>query len=96
MIQTMYKRKLQPVEAIQWTGDNSSEVKSFLDLTWDSKIEGTFIFYQKNYNSLVIEVGDWIVEEQGVYHTCKAEDLNRMYMTSTEYRELRKEQLREQ
>ena len=67
MIQT-FKRKSQPVRAVQWQGTNLDEVAELIPHHYDKQLIGPqakFLYVFTGIGRKVVAVGDWIVEPHG-------------------------------
>lgn len=86
MIQDFVRVPIE-VEAVQWTGDNPTEVNLWAEAT-------IFVAYGTRYGQIVefygyvdgrfkwtnIKVGDWIVREQGIYTCYTNEDFQKRFV----------------
>ena len=73
-----YRKKLNEVEAIQWTGrDNYSEIVTFTGLDEDRirLVENSLTIYCVNYQTIKVELNDYIVKDNHGDFYCLKEDL---------------------
>lgn len=63
----MYKKKASPVEAIQFTGSFTDDLRSFLTSKDVATIEDGKLVIRYGPYRQVFEVGDWLVRGEDVF-----------------------------
>lgn len=80
-----YRKKLEVVEALQWTGDNLEEILSFAEGSLESTIDfyGKPILVLTNYKGpLRVDTGDYIVQIADIprqFYPCSKKDFEDKY-----------------
>lgn len=85
-----YRKKPVVVEAMQWTGDNPSEVEAFTD--YDGLVRflppGSYagerstsahLWVDANRTMLPLEVGEWIIRDSRGFYPCKPDIFEATY-----------------
>jgi len=68
-----YTKKPVTVEAVQWTGKNIDEMKTFMDSSSRNGLteNDVIIFLPSNQAAVYIHVGCWLIKDDGKFITCK-------------------------
>ncbi len=92
MAQKYRKKNPQPVEAMQWTGDNLQEIKGWTgeDLFEQSGDE-FFLYVAANKAWLTIQVNEWILKDKLGFYPCA----DSVFQESYELNEPHEEALRQ-
>ena len=78
-----YRKKPVVIEAIQWTGDNYSEVYEFLE--WEDEGEmGEWFNIETKEGTMTAFIGDWIIKEpfptgDRDFYPCKPDVFEKTY-----------------
>lgn len=73
-----YVKKPVVIEAVQWTGNNIKEIKSFCDAT--AEFDGAWLFIHTLEGKMLAHPGDWIIKGiQGEFYPCKSDIFNTTY-----------------
>ena len=80
----LYISKPVQIEAVQWTGENTDEIKQFA--TSDENVSfqgGNTLFVNTNHGLTVAEVGDYIIKSsKGEFYPCKPDVFAEKYERS--------------
>lgn len=81
-----YKAKPVTIEAVQFTGDNLDEIKTFCGEEWGVSVyyddEGwePIIYIETLEGEMIAKVGDYIIKgTKGEFYPCKADIFNEKY-----------------
>lgn len=81
-----YKSKPVTIEAVQFTGDNLDEIKTFCGEEWGVSVyydnEGweDIIYIETLEGEMMTKVGDYIIKgTKGEFYPCKADIFNEKY-----------------
>jgi len=74
-----FRKKPVVIEAIQWTGDNNSEVMDFMGQSWVN-MNPDILTIPTLEGSISASKGDWIIRGvKGEFYPCKPDILEQTY-----------------
>ena len=82
-----YKRKINYVDAVRWTGENKEEVEKFANGEIEATdFEGDYYILTTPNGKVIAEKGDWICKDSiGKLYPCSPEVFRMTYAVDTDY-----------